>query len=368
MLADLLDDNAALHAIYPMLGGPDAAGGVRAATAHVRTLAGSTEHEETRRACARAAAALEGLDGVPAAALEGELRRAEAASGDPRTPSGERHVLLVRRQLLRHRLNRPAARGVPRIVHLVRADSSEADLPLVQYLCYRSVLAQCAGWRVMLHTPSIPSGPRWSRLLTDLEVRVADPPQWLGDRRLMAAAHQSDVWRLQRLDEHGGFYFDWDLLLLRSPEPLRAHPCVMALERKEDGYDEVLGVSAIGAEPGAVFLRKWLDEMPGVFNPRKYVAHSVLLAHRLACELPPLVRVLDYRTFYDPGWGEAAMKWLFDPAEMLPGNALRQRLDAAFGMHLFCSHANFLRGAAGLTERDIEAPRCNLATLLRPYL
>jgi hypothetical protein len=369
MLADLLDDNAVLHALYGMLEGRDPAAGVRAAAVHVEALRARTAHAQMRTACGDALAALAGLEGCVGSeeAIAETLRRAEAATGDPRTSRDERRAHLVRRQLLRHLLGHGSP-GIPRNVHLIRTDTGDRDLPLVQYLCYRSVLAHCRGWRVILHTRDVPKGLRWGALLPHLDVRLATPPQWLGDRRLMAAAHQSDVWRLRQVIDHGGFYFDWDLFLLRSPEPLRRHPCVMALERKEEGYLEVLGVSMIGAEPGSVFLQHWLDEMASVFNPRKYVAHSVVLAQRLATELPALVRVLDYRSFYDPGWGEAAMKWLFDPAELLPEQALRERLREATGMHLFCSHANFLRWAPTLAERDIDPPRCNLAVLLRPYL
>jgi hypothetical protein len=142
----------------------------------------------------------------------------------------------------------------------------------------------------------------------------------------------------------------------------------MALEGKEHGKREVLGVSAIGAEPGSQFLATWLDAMSSVFNPSSYVAHSTLLAHHLALNLPSLVRVLDYRAFYYPGWGEQAMRWLFDPAECLPEDELREHLAASTGIHLFCSHANFLQWARGVTEKDIESPRCNLARLMRPYL
>jgi hypothetical protein len=205
-------------------------------------------------------------------------------------------------------------------------------------------------------------------LLPHLEPHIAGPPQLLGNLRILGAAHQSDVWRLQQLIEHGGFYFDWDLLLIRSPQRLRSHVCVMALERAEQGYREVLGVSAIGAEPGSQFLTTWLDTMPSVFNPNEYVAHSTLLAHHLALQLPSLVRVLDHRAFYYPGWGEQAMRWLFDPAECLPEDELHDHLAASTGVHLFCSHANFLHWARRLTEEDIEMPRCNLATLMRPYL
>jgi hypothetical protein len=370
VLADLLDDNAALHEVYPLMArARDPAGGLAQALRHVESLRERSAHATTREACAKLAAALEGLEEVAdasSATLAEALRRTEAAMAAPTTASRERDILLLRIHLLRRALaNAPA---IPRIVHLIRTDDSSADLPLIQYLCYRSVLAHCKGYRVMLHTPALPQGRRWSTLLPDLDVRIGSTPQWLGDRRLVAAAHQSDVWRVRQVIEHGGFYFDWDLLLLRPPEALRSLVCVMALERKEPDYHEVLGVSMIGAEPGSTFLRKWLDEMPAVFNPRKYVSHSVVLAHRLAIELPSLVRVLDYRSFYDPGWSEGAMKWLFDPAERLPDERLRERLSAATGMHLFCSHANFVHWARELSEKDVEADRCNLAALLKPYL
>jgi hypothetical protein len=71
----------------------------------------------------------------------------------------------------------------------------------------------------------------------------------------------------------------------------------------EQGYREALGVSAIGAEPGSRFLTTWLDAMPSVFNPSRYVAHSTLLARHLALRLPSLVRVLEYHpiaAFYMP--------------------------------------------------------------------
>jgi hypothetical protein len=142
----------------------------------------------------------------------------------------------------------------------------------------------------------------------------------------------------------------------------------MALERKEQGYREVLGVSAIGAEPGSQFIGTWLDTMPSAFKPDKYVSHSTILAHRLATKLPPLVRVLDHRTFYYPGWGEQAMRWLFDPEQCQPEDELHELLAASVGIHLFCSHANFVSWATTITERDIESPRCNLARLMRPYL
>lgn len=369
-LADFLDDNAALQAVHATLAGAgDATAGIEEALRIVRNIASATAHEDTRRACTVAEAALQGLprDDSPEA-WEAALAREGAARAAPETPLAEREVLLVRRQFLRDRLAGPALPAIPAIAHLVKTDSSPGDLPLFPFLCYRSVLAQCAGWRFVLHAPARPRGPRWEALLPRLDLDIAPPPQWLGNRRLVAAAHQSDVWRVKSLVRDGGFYFDWDLLLLRAPEGLRDDACVMALERREERFDEVLGVSAIGARPGSAFLEAWLEAMPAVYNPSRYVAHSTVLARHLAIRHPALVRVLGHRAFYHPGWTEPAMAWLLDPAHRMPPDELRAALADCTGIHLFCSHANFLRRARDFTERDIERPRCNLATLMQPYL
>ncbi|MGA3002888.1 MAG: glycosyltransferase [Acetobacteraceae bacterium] len=375
MLADLLDDNAILHQVYPLIAAHDWPGNLRRATAHVGALRDQTAHQETRDSCQWLLAAFASLELLPAepsaALLIAELQRDTAVMSHPTTSVRERNILRLRQQLLRHRLSGISPGDVlpiPRVVHLIKTDPRTDDLPLLQYLCYRSILAHCDGYRIILHTPEIPRGPRWSALLPKLELNVALPPQLLGTARILGAAHQSDVWRLQQLITHGGFYFDWDLLLLRSPQHLQSDVCVLALERLEQGYREVIGVSAIGAMPGSQFLATWLDAMPAVFNPAKYVAHSTLLARRLALTWPSLVRVLDYRAFYYPGWSEQAMRWLFDPAECLPDDELQEQLTASTGIHLFCSHANFVHWARHITERDIDQPRCNLAKLMRSYL
>ena len=368
LLAELLHDNAALHALYAQLAGAARwSDGALAAMRHVESLAAATSHGAIRDECRRVSEALGRLAAVPDDVLPAHLHAARAERELPQTAREARDMLLVREQLLRHRLEVGAA-GIPRIVHLVRTDDADRDLPLLQFLCYRSVLAHCAGYRLILHTPSVPRGARWDRLLPHLELDVATTPQWLGHHRLIAAAHQSDVWRLKQVIAHGGFYFDWDLLLLQAPDALRDEVCVLALERQESGYDEVLGVSAIGAPPGSPFLQEWLAAMPSVYNPRRYLSHSTVLARSLAMKWPSLVRVHDHRAFYDPGWGAEGMRWLFDPALRLPEDELRAHLAGCTGMHLFCSHANFLHWAHDMTEQDVAAARCNLAALMRPYL
>ena len=370
-LAEIIPENHELQEILGLACVREA--GRARAIERARALSGRSSHPAIREACGRLVDALSAMDGPEESSdsLAVQLRSCDAAMTLPTTSLDARETLLVRKQLLRCRLHAasaPARTGIPRLVHLLKTDSGGADLPLLQYLCYRSVLAHCKGYAMVLHAPEVPRGRRWAVLLPHLDVRPSVPPQFLGSHRLFAAAHQSDVWRVQQLLAHGGYYFDWDLLLLRDPEALHANRCVMALERKEDGYDEVLGVSAIGAEPGSVFLESWLGAMAAAFNPRRYVAHSTVLARRLALKRPSLVRILEPAAFYEPGWTEKAMRWLFDPAERLPDAELSEHVAGSIGIHLFCSHANFVRWSAALTEADIARGDCNLGALMRPYL
>jgi hypothetical protein len=177
------------------------------------------------------------------------------------------------------------------------------------------------------------------------------------------AAHQADVWRAQLLLEQGGFYFDWDLMLLRSPERLRGNVCVMGVERLESGYREVLGVSAIGAAPGSVFLQCWLNQMPAAATPEDYVAHSTVLACDMAAAFPAGVNVLPSRSFYWPGWTEDAMRWLFDPTERISDEALEAWCEGVIGVHLFDSHANFHHHAKHLTLDQLRNRDCNFSAL-----
>lgn len=167
MLADLLDDNATMHVVYRSIAAPDdRPGNLRRAPAHIRSLLDRTAHQETRDACQWPLAAFASLELVPAnqsaALLTAELQRGTAAMNAPATPVRERNILRLRRQLLQQRLaamEQANDAQIPRIVHLIKTDPRTDDLPLLQYLCYRSILAHCERYRIILHTAEcLPDG------------------------------------------------------------------------------------------------------------------------------------------------------------------------------------------------------------------
>lgn len=378
MLIDTLGDNEALNGVFPLLAGPGSVTDrLRRAETYLQETVGGLRAPSSITAGVRMLQTLRDIrdripeDTQPLPALASALQDTGRRLQDAALPADERLGALERAQILRHLADREAdgsSARIPDTVHLIKTDGGDSDLPLIPYLCYRSVLAHCRGYRVILHAPRLPRGPNWESLLPYMEPDIGIPPQTIGPHRLELAAHQSDVWRVASLLREGGFYFDWDLLLLRSPESLRDDVCVMALEGAVPGYREVVGVSAIGARPGSVFLECWLNGMPHAFRPGQYVAHSTILAHDIANQLPSLIRLLPHRAFYHPGWTEPAMRWLFDPEERLPEDALDAQLEGCVGMHLFASHANFQRWAGELTLADVREGRNNLSLLLRRHL
>ncbi len=77
-----------------------------------------------------------------------------------------------------------------------------------------------------------------------------------------------DLFRLLAVHKLGGFYLDMDVLMRRSLEELRTHPCVFPYERHPDPYFaarhgtiEMIGQYAFGARPGHPFLLACADNI-----------------------------------------------------------------------------------------------------------
>src|SRR5581483_6850969 len=114
-----------------------------------------------------------------------------------------------------------------------------------------------------------PWGPWWELAKPYLEVVKTGAPDSIHGIPLEQGAHQADVARLQILHQHGGIYLDLDVLCLRPFAPLQNESVVMGEE-----HGEGLCNAVILAEPGALFLRRWLDAYSN-FDPADWNGHSV---------------------------------------------------------------------------------------------
>lgn len=339
-----------------------------ATISHLQQLASQCSTAPAQQACADLLQLLTALKDHRQNAdwLQQRLYDDQARLQSPSLDWDARRILLTGIQLWQRLLGNQLQ--IPRLIHFLKTDAEPGHIHAVNYLAIKSALLHCPDYRVILHTPVRPEGPLWEELLPHLDINTEVPPQQLGDIALSLAAHQADVWRVQKLIELGGFYFDWDLILLRSPETLRDNTCTMAVEGLVNYHREVLGVSAIGAVPQSVFLKCWLNGMAAAFNPQDYVAHSTVLAREIALRVPATIRVLSSSSFYFPGWTTEAMAWLFNTDKLLPDEDLQQKMQSAFGIHLFESHESFIKTAGMLNLEDLRNRQCNFTRLVAPIL
>ncbi len=381
-LHTLLDENTQVHAIYRALGRDLAAPQVQAEfgqsalslcldlknTSTAKSIISAAEDIyrsiDALRILVKSGQAVAGLKNHLSKPIQETVRLLESSQLD----WPHRRYLMTYVQIRQLASKAGHLGDIPKTIHFLKTDGDHRHINPINYLSIKSAIHHCPDYRIILHTPKCPEGPLWDELLPYMDIQPGIPPQTLGAHKIQQAAHQADVWRAEKLIEHGGFYFDWDLVLLRPPTELLDNICVMGLEGLVPQHSEVLGVSAIGAQPGSPFLQCWLNGMAHAFDPDQYVTHSTVLAHQIALAFPASVRVLPSNSFYFPGWTAEAMAWLFDPAQRLDPAQLNAALNHSWGIHLFESHKNFLHYTDGLSLETLRDMNCNFSNIIRPLL
>jgi len=111
------------------------------------------------------------------------------------------------------------------------------------------------------------------------------------------------------------------------------------------------------------FLKLMADEFDG---DKCYSCHSTILGRRLAIDYPTQIRVLNYTSFYHPGWEEDATRLLYEPSKYRPG----ENITAGYflGMHLFESHKNFQGYIRQIDENWLKNTDTHFGALMRPFL
>lgn len=204
---------------------------------------------------------------------------------------------------------------IPRHFHFVFGLKPQTEpFHIVHYLCLESCLQVNRPERVTLYYHHEPHGRWWDRIRDRLHlVRVPAGGRTPGGRyrneliRSFSYAHEADFIRLEKLLKHGGVYADMDTLFINPvPDALFEKSCVLGRERpvpQENGRpdEESLCNALIMAEPGAPFVRRWLEGMPEAFDG-SWSQHSCQLPHRLSRLHPEEIHVEGERSFYPYMW------------------------------------------------------------------
>lgn len=121
---------------------------------------------------------------------------------------------------------------VPNIVHFVWFSFDER-LKFHQMISIRSAYLFIKPDMIILHCDNEPTGYWWKyvkNLIKTLIIRKITPPKIVLGKRLVKVEHQSDIARIQILQQYGGIYLDFDVIVLKSFDDLRYYNYTMGLE------------------------------------------------------------------------------------------------------------------------------------------
>ena len=182
---------------------------------------------------------------------------------------------------------------------------------LAWYLCLRSCIEVNHPERVLFYYHNEPYGPWWDRIKPELEMVHVDEVDFITEsdayqqneegryiqQMQLKYAHQADFIRLCALLEHGGVYADIDTLFVKPiPQEFFNKHCVMGRETtSKEG--ETLCNALILAEPGSVFIERWLARMYEVFDG-SWSRHSCLEPALLSKEFPEAIDVVEREYFF----------------------------------------------------------------------
>lgn len=211
---------------------------------------------------------------------------------------------------------------IPPVVHFVQLrkdESSSFHFTFESFLAIYSAYLFIQPSVIYIHTDYSPqevvsaaqNGSSWTRkVLTSFPEtlrlsRVTAPTQANG-HDIQRVEHKSDFVRLDQLTLHGGIYLDWDVLVLRSLDPLFDSGFKAVVGRQSDAT--VMNGIILAAKDSAV-TRIMKQETPKVFNG-EWVSHSVGLITSVAqavARIPREVLIMDPGAFAPFTWTQESV-------------------------------------------------------------
>jgi hypothetical protein len=270
---------------------------------------------------------------------------------------------------------------VPNVFHFVFGLREQTEpFHLMHYMCLASCMAVNRPDQVMLHYVNEPWGPLWDRIRPSLTLRRIELDARVLSHQYADAslvpfryAHLADVARLEAIEAFGGVYADMDTLFVAPlPEAFFDQAFVMGRERIDltSADAQAAGGSLCNAwmmgEPGAAFVRRWMERLHGAFGDT-WSGHSTFLPYRLAVEHPETIHIESERAFFEYDWTPASLHALFEGRGAIPDGMLSMHLWA----HLWWSrdrHDFSAFHAGRLTPAYVRHADTPYARLARPFL
>ncbi|MEN9559197.1 MAG: hypothetical protein RLZZ502_408 [Pseudomonadota bacterium] len=263
-------------------------------------------------------------------------------------------------------------------------------LHLLYFLCLATCRYHHPQAEIHFWYRHLPHGPYWERAHSDLSLQLHQVGD-IGFARLaqrydhhqegrfivsnhLSYAHEADLLRLQILHTHGGGYVDIDTLFIAPyPERFWQAECLLgeedSLPATEPSLQGILQPSlcnaVILAQPGAAFIRTWLERMEHSFDG-SWSNHSCQEAARIWTAHPDWCQLLPARSFYGIGWSVTGFQNLFEHCV---------DLHAMYSIHLW-SHLwwspernDFSNiHAQMIDEAWLKTHHCTLSQIVKPIL
>lgn len=218
----------------------------------------------------------------------------------------------------------------PNVIHFVHAAwANTRPLSFLNYICVKRAIEKQKPDKVKFWIDKDPEPNIWWHKIRDL-VTVERRPMTgnYGGTEIVWPQLQSDVTRLEILQEEGGIYLDTDVILLNDLEWLRAMPYFVIAEEPNAMYgaaSKSLCNAVMMTEAGNPFISAWLQILPEALKSNVWAQGGVVKPHEIAKGMADHVSVIDYR-YLCPF--DLHYPYIFEPRLNRPAASMMRDADA----------------------------------------
>ena len=193
---------------------------------------------------------------------------------------------------------------VPNIVHFIWF-GQDRNMSFVNYISILSAHLMQKPEQIMLHCDHLPVGEHWERLWRQVPIRIMHrkPRDTIYGQKLKHIYHKGDVAKLDILRQYGGIYLDYDVIVVRSLDPLRKYDMTLG---KEKPPKFIAGI--IVARKNALFLNLWLESYRNNYRGNDWDYNCARVTYKLYKERPDLLHVEPYK-LTTPDWLDRSNLW-----------------------------------------------------------
>lgn len=197
--------------------------------------------------------------------------------------------------------------SIPNIFHFVYGfKPQKEEFALYHYIAIWSSICINKPKKVYFYYKYEPFGYYWNKIKPFLTLEYTEPPTEIYGNQLKHYAHQSDIIRLQKLNQYGGVYLDIDMICLQSFSNLYHHDFVIGIQSNKN-YDEIYGLcnAVLLSKPNSPFIQRWIEQYKTFQSQGRdmyWDKHSVIKPLEMAFLYPNECKIVDYNSFYYPLW------------------------------------------------------------------